>query len=132
MPLIKITQEDLNRMNQPDPGWHLCAIRQIKEAISKKKDSTNYTIECEVIDSAVSKANIGRYCYPLFNSKAMGRIVPFIAAANGISTVEPGEMELDSLIGKQLWIEVVEAVNSENGQLVKRAENFAAAEEVPF
>lgn len=132
MPVINFTQKDLSRLKPPDNGWHLCVVKSLDESASKDKASINYQFECEVLKSEAGDQNIGRYCYPGFNSKALGFMIPFICACLDISLdkFQLGEFEAGKLIEKKVYIKARE--EAFDGKLVKKYTEFASASAVPF
>lgn len=133
MALFKISQDDINRRKSPEKGWHFGIIRKYSEKADKSKTGVNYTFELEILDTAAEKSNVGKFFYKLFSSKAPGFFIPFYAAAMEMKEeeVNAGDVNLDVLIERKLWFEVVEEVDSQNGRINKNTESFQPATAQP-
>lgn len=143
MAKISFTQKDLARMRQPEVGWHQFEITGQSEAAAKAKDSINYTITFEVVQSAVDDTNKGRAMERLFNSKPAAKpfLVGFLAAAWAISEDETvdritelvadnEDLDLEIFVGKKVWNEVVE--EPFEGRMVRKmGDNWLSGEESP-
>lgn len=130
MPVIKISQDDINRSKQPDAGWHLVNVDKFTEADSAKKDSKNWTFELRILRSQSGSGNKDRFCYARFNSKAPGMLIPFVAAATDSEINGETELDLESLISKELWVRVDDDVYE--GKIQKRVNEYATSAKVPF
>lgn len=130
MPVIKITQDDINRSKQPDAGWHLVNVDKFSENDSAKKDSKNWVYDLRILRSQSGTTNKDRFCYARFNSKAPGMIIPFVSAALDQDVDGGTEIDLESLVGKELWVKVEDDVYE--GKIQKRVNEFATAAKVPF
>lgn len=141
MAKISFSKKDLAKMRQPDTGWHLFEITSQSEAPSKAKDSINYTIGFEIVKSAVDDSNEGRYMERLFNSKAPGFMLSFLAAAwdiseddaiEGIATLvkDKEELDLEIFVGKKVWNEVHEEPYEER-MVKKMGDNWLAETSSP-
>ena len=124
MPVINITQKDINRQKPADEGWHLLELTSVSEGTSKDKQSVNFVFEFEVTgDNDPSK---GRYVYQLVNSKAAGMsLIPMGCAILNIKLDEfnPQEIDTDKWIGKKVWGEIVDRVYE--GKIQKNVTNWA-------
>ena len=122
MPIINITQKDINRMQQPEKGWHLAELTSVEEKASKDKASINWNFEFEIKNGGSE----GRFAYAGVNSKApMIVLGPMSSALNNIplNEVQPGNLDTDKLIGKKCWIEIIEEMY--DGKIVKKIKDFA-------
>lgn len=129
MPVIKITDDDINRSKPPREGWHLFKIEKFAEDDSKDKKSKNWVFELVVIEDSEDK---GRYGFGRFNSKAPGMLVStgFLPAALDQPDVSAMEFDPESLYGKELFGLVT--VSTYEGKLQHRTEQFAPASKPPF
>lgn len=103
MPIIKLTQEDINRSRPAEKGWQKAKLIEVKQAASKDKASVNFTFDFETIEGV----NVGRHSYTNANTKAPGiTMLPMEAAYLGcrIDEVEAGDIDTDKWLGKELWI----------------------------
>ena len=133
MPIIKITQDDINKSKQPEAGWFLFRVEKFAEADSHDKKSKNWVYDCEIIqDPSNGGKNVGRHGYARFNSKAPGMLLPFIAACNDIpiDDVKPGDLDTDGFLQKEFWGQIIDDVYE--GKIQKRLQEFAPASKVPF
>jgi hypothetical protein len=150
MPIIKLTQEALARLKEPEQGWSYATITSVRESPSNKKDSTNYWIEF-LCESGPGDAdfNKGRSCVKMLNSKTLGmhslesiyrpaieQFVNLMSAAIRKSPAEigQGEYEMKHLEGKSLWIKITN-VPDQNGNLKAEPNDFLAEQpdgRVPF
>lgn len=132
MPIIKVTQDQINRTKQPDAGWHLMRIEKFTESDSSDKKSKNWSHDCVIIDTPGDKKNIGRYGYTRFNSKAPGFTIPFAAAVLGmpLDQLAGEEYDIADFIGKEFYGNIRDDVYE--GKIQKRLEEFAPASEPPF
>jgi len=138
---LRFTQSDIARMMPPEKGWHLFELKEVREQPSKNKDSINYYLNFEVVESAVSDDNVGRYAERIFNSKGLGFFVPFLAACWDCTTDEAvqriqqisdngEEIDLEALIGSKVWNEVIEEPY-ENRILKRMSDNWAPENSTP-
>ena len=130
MPVVKITQDDINRSKQPDAGWHLMRVEKLTESDSSKKDSKNWTFDCVILRSQAGSHNAGRFGYARFNSKAPGMLIPFISALTDSNDIGPTEVDLNDLVGKEFWGRIDDDVY--DGKIQKRLNEYATASDVPF
>ncbi len=133
MPIIHLSQKDINKSKACDAGWALFQLLSVEEKASKDKNSVNYTFEFECVN-AQNSDNIGRYVYNMVNSKAPGiGMIPMVSALLNIpiDQVTAGDVDSDKLLSKKCWIEVIDEVYE--GKIQKRCSAFAAEiSRVPF
>lgn len=127
MPVLKVTQDDINRQKQVSKGMHMFELKAVKSAPSKDKLSINHTFEFECIDDTTIENgdNKGRYAFNLVSEKAIGMgLIPMVSAFLNIpiDQVEPTEVDTDKLIGSKCWAEIVDEVYE--GRVQKRMQNF--------
>ena len=129
MPIIKITQEDINKSKPLEEGWHLFRIEKFTEEDSKDKKSKNWVFELVCLDKGSQE---GRYGYGRFNSKAPGMLLSsgFVPGAYDKSVDEAIEFELSELVGKELYGKT--HIETYEGKLQRRTEEFATASKPPF
>lgn len=134
MPIIKLTQDDINRAKQPDAGWFRLKLTEVSEKPSKDKKSINYNFDFEIIDApAGAERNVGRHAYTMCNSKAPGiMLMPLCSAIYNIpiDEITPDDVNTDKWIGKTLFGEVTE--ETFEGKIVKRLNTFSPDENPPF
>src|SRR5688572_10101952 len=100
MPVINVTQKDINRMKQADEGWHLLELTAVSEGASKDKQSVNFAFEFEV--QGENDPSKGRYVTARVNSKAPGMIIPMGCAILNLKLdeINPQAIDTDKWIGK--------------------------------
>jgi hypothetical protein len=130
MPIIRITEDDINRSKQPSAGWHLGKIEKFDATESKDKKSTNWVFE--IVITEPDKEDDGRYMYARFNSKAPGMLISSGFLPSALDNPELTAMELnpEELYGKQLFCEVKDSVYE--GRIQKKTDSFAPASRPPF
>jgi hypothetical protein len=99
---INISREDIMKSKIADPGWYNVKVVDVTDNPSKAGDSMNYTIQFLVTGGAYD----GMILYRLFNSKAMGFVVPFLSALGVTVSDKGGEIDLDAAKGKALKVHV--------------------------
>jgi len=132
---IAVTKADLLRGETINPGWYKAEIISFiaKAPKTGAGESMNYvpTFKLPDLDD--------RELPHTFNSKAIGRMGPMIAAVKDmplteiIKGLESGALEFDtdSAIGKKLYIHVVN--ETYEGRLVNKIDNFLSiTSTVPF
>lgn len=132
MPVINVTQKDINRQKQPDKGWHLAVLDSVEEAASKDKNSINWTFEFQIRPGDNNDPSAERYARVLCNSKAVGIVmIPLSCALLDIPTdqFDPMQIDTDKLLGKECYIEVIDELYE--GKIVKKIANFAALSAKP-
>lgn len=98
MPIINITQADLQRTKNLPSGWYgLKVVKIHPPARAAKGDSINYKVTVFVEGAEAD----GKEIDMIFNSKMIGKLGPFINAVNYPAKVNAGNIELDDLQGKQ-------------------------------
>lgn len=131
MPIIKITQSDIDRSKPPSEGWHLGKIEKFSSDKSKDKQSDNWVFDVVITEEGENK---GRYMFGRFNSKAPGMLVSsgFIPGALDQSADSFTELEFnpEELIGKELYGECKKSVYE--GKIQSRTETWATASKPPF
>lgn len=129
MPIIHLSQDDINRSKQPDAGWHHAFLHSVEEGASKDKQSINWTFDFEIDQGD----NAGRHARDNVNSKAVGmRLIPITAALLDIpqDEVKPSDVDTDKLVGKKCWIEVIDRVW--NDKIVKNINSYQPDSKSPF
>lgn len=128
MPIINITQKDIDRQKPPENGWHLAELQNCVEEASKDGKSINYKFEYQVVDGN----SLDRYAYTQANSKAIGMVMlPMISALLDIpiDDVKKDQYDTDKLLKKRCWIEVFE--EPYEGRLIKKIKGFVSANSKP-
>lgn len=138
MAKITFSTTDYARAQPPEKGMHLFEITETSEKISSGKDSTNYYFTFKVIESAVDDKNVDRSIQRVFNSKAPGFLIDFLAAVKDkkidemiAELRESGDsFDTDDLIGEKVWCEVVDEIYE--GRAIRRmSDNWASASSKP-
>ncbi len=127
MPILNISQDDINRQKQCTKGMHMFELKAIKSSPSKDKLSINHMFEFECIDDASIEngANKGRYAFNNVSEKAIGMgLLPMVSAFlnTPIDQIEPTSVDTDKLIGSKCWAEIVDGVYE--GKIKKEMINF--------
>jgi hypothetical protein len=136
MPIIKITQDAINKSKPPQAGWHKMRIEKFVETDSidkkTKKGRKDWVFECPIIESSVDASNVGRYGYARFYSNATGFLLStgFLPALYEKAIDEEFEFNPDELVGKEFWGEIKDDVYE--GKPQKKLENFAPPSSTPF
>lgn len=80
--LIEFSNEDILRGKLVEPAWYRCKIGEIKSALSKAGDSTNYTAELSIIKNSDNGDTefAGVPVAARFNSKAKGFMIGYFSA----------------------------------------------------
>lgn len=118
MPIIKVTQADLEKSKLIDPGYYPATITKVSGLEkSKTGDSLNQVITFR-IDS------VGKEIQHYFSSKAFGMIAPLHKAVFGMDMKE-GEFDTDTLNGKKLDVKVI--TDTYNGSLNNKIDGFLPA-----
>jgi hypothetical protein len=104
MPVINITQADIMKTKNVNPGWYGAKVIKVYSLEpSKAKDSINQKIDIELENSD------GKVITKTYNSKLIGMIAPLIEAAMEKS-VDPGSFDTDLLLNKKVDVKVVPVV----------------------
>lgn len=132
MPIIKITQNAIDKSKPPQSGWHKFRVEKFSEDDSADKKSKNWVFDCPIIESSVSSDNIGRYGFARFNSKAAGMLITsgFLPSLYEKPIDEAFEFNPEELYGKEFWGFIKDDVY--NGKTQKRLEEFAPPSAPPF
>ena len=77
MSKLRLTPEDHLRGKVIPPGWYPVEVVNVEEKPAKSDGSTNWSIECKVIDGELK----GVVLYTNFNEKAPGFAKNFIVAS---------------------------------------------------
>lgn len=128
MPIISLTQEQIDRAKKVDPGYHKVTVVSYEEKANSKKDGTNHFFALKVISG---ESNRDRYINYMASSKALGlSLLPFVAAIEQISVDEvvPGDIDTDKLLGRELVIEVEDEIYKE--ELQPKVKNCLPADAV--
>lgn len=129
MPIINLSQDDINRSKPPDAGWHKSKLVGVEEKPSKDKQSINWNFDFEIQNGSSE----GRHAYTGVNSKAVGIVlIPMVAALNDIPVdqVQPTQIDTEKLIGKVCYIEVTDSTYE--GRIVKKITGFSPDSKPPF
>lgn len=111
MPIIELSNRDINRSKIVTPAWYRIRIDSITESTSSKGDSTNYRVEGTILHNADNgDKEFAEVPTPYwnYNSKAMGFVVPLLRAlgeepvAGRIELRNAEGKEIDAFIGNQL------------------------------
>lgn len=131
MPIIRISQNAIDRAKPPQAGWHKFKIEKFSEDDSADKKSKNWVFDCPIIESAVDPANVGRYGFVRANSKAPGMLVSsgFLPAVYEHPIDEAFEFNPEEMYGKEFWGEITDGVF--NGKTQKNLTAFAPPGEKP-
>jgi hypothetical protein len=118
MPMITITDGDINRGKIVTPAWYLMRIDSVGEKPSKDGGSTNYPVEGTILADAESGSEEFKDVSIEwnFNSKAIGFTVGFLKSL-GVEVV-PGRYRLEDGVGKVLKVYVEN--DTYQGRLVNR------------
>jgi hypothetical protein len=129
MPLLKITQKDVDRTIPVEDGWHLFKVEKFSEDDSKDKKSKNFLFDCVVVSEGTNK---GRYGFARFNSKALGMLISsgFLPAVLDRPISEELEFNPEELYGKEFYGEIKGRVYE--GKIQKEFNMFSPASKVPF
>lgn len=139
MPIIKFTTADILRSKLIDEGWYPAKVTEIQGPIvSTKGDSHNFIVRYTLGDKSPAP---GKIIEEYFNSKAMGKMIPLVAACKGSDTStivdNPAEFNLDTdeILGKELDLKVIR--EQYEGQWNNKAGGYlpkgkAAGVAVPF
>lgn len=140
MPIINVSQSDLDRSKAPEQGWHLAEIMKIEESPSKKKDSINTKVEFVVKKSAPGVGeSTGRFFFTFFNSKGNpAQWLDLFSAVLGKprkaleEEVASGGLQLDTdtLLHKQVWADVQPDIVE--GKIYMKPVNYASDSNPPF
>lgn len=140
MPIINVSQGDLDRSKPPGQGWHLSEIMKIEETPSKKKDSINTRVEFVVKKSAPGvEDSAGRFFSTFFNSKGNpAQWIDLFSAVLGKtrkeleSEVASGGLQLDTdtLLHKQVWADVQPDIVE--GKIYMKPAGYASDSNPPF
>jgi len=131
--MLSISKADLARGIPIAEGWQPFTLTEVSQKSSAKGDSINYYVTHKLKDDPNE-----REITHLFNSKALGRMAPFIAALmnkttqevlNGITTGAL-EFDLESVKGQ----EVLGLVYPDEweGQVRSKIKDWANPDKVPF
>jgi len=144
MPKITITPEDLLKGQLHEPGWFKGEIAWASAKTSSKKDSMNYEFGVTYETGDKRPGYESREIKSQFNSKAIGFMIPFLAALSGMPEKEFRQKALnenkeidiiwdDSLKGQKLQFQIENKPREDNGQLTSKITNYAPFDyKVPF
>ena len=113
MPVINISKADLLSSEVITPGWYKAEILSFQAKTPKSGgDSTNYVPRFRIIKKGGPED--GRELNHTFNSQAIGRMAPFIAAVMEkplkeiTDALDSGNLEFDSdiCVGKKIQIRI--------------------------
>lgn len=132
MPIIKITQDQIDRTKPPADGWHVFRIDKFVSTDSKDKKSTNWVFECIIVKSSVSDENLGRYGFARFNSKAPGMLISsgFLPSVYDRPINEAFEFNPEEMADKEFWGEI--STDIYEGKPQKKMEVFSPVSKTPF
>ena len=136
MPIINFSKADLTSGEIISPGWYKVeVISLITKPPKTGGDSLNYVPRFRIIDK--SKPQYEMELQHTFNTQALGRMAPFLAALmeKSIKTITEElngnslMFNTDDAIGKKLQIYIKN--EPYEGRLVNKVENFAAYDAAP-
>ncbi len=118
MPMIELSDRDMNMGKVIEPGWYTILIESVGEAPSKDGGSTNYPVEGKIVKNAETGSEAFKDVTLMwnFNSKAIGFAVGFLQAF-GVD-VKAGRWELNNAVGK--YLDVFVENGEYNGRIVNR------------
>jgi hypothetical protein len=119
---MKITREDFLKGKLLTPGWYNVLVAEIETGLSKKGDSTNYTIQFKILDDGPFKDCI---VTKTFNEKAPGVAIPFFSAVAG-KEIEP-DKDYDFEQTKNRKIALLVGNDTYNNRMVNAAMDFRPA-----
>lgn len=108
---VKFSAEDMTRNQLMDVDWYTVQIDDVQEGISKKGDSTNYTLLGTILrnasygDTKLQGRKIGgtppnlNLAYWGFNSKVMGQMVGLFRAL-GVEVVPDKPYDVEAVKGR--------------------------------
>lgn len=95
MPVLKITQADIMKTKNLDPGWYGCQVVKVHALITAKSGgSINQKIDCLV------EGTNGKEIQMTFNTALLGKIAPLWEACLG-KKLEEGNFDTDELLNKK-------------------------------
>ncbi len=105
MPVIKFETKDVLKSKVLEDKWYSFEIREIPAAVvNAGGDGFNYKVRFALIDAG-EEMN-GKEIERTFSSKAIGMMIPLVAAARGIPLsdipVEGFQLDTDELVGKKI------------------------------
>lgn len=129
MPVIKISQKDIDKSKAVSAGWHLYEIGQFTENDSRDKGSKNWVFELVCVDNDENK---DRYSAARFNSKAPGIMVSSGFLPSALDTPIDTEMDFnpEELRGKRLYGNT--KAETFEGKIQMKTEEFCPASRPPF
>lgn len=141
MALIKLTPDDIKRGMPWANGWYKAVIESTEITESKDKKSMHYTPTYRITehdDPDTKDRTLGGVGFTNFNSGAMGRIVPLLAALENLTvpefqqkTKEKGlEFDFHSLKGKVVQIKI-EMSDNGSGGLAPKVTGFLPYDDKP-
>lgn len=128
MPILNITQKDIDRQKQCSPGTYKFRLNEVEEKSNRDKDGINYIFDFEVISEG---DNLGRHNFPNISSKLMRMAIPLVAALLSLpeDNLEAGQFNADAWIGKEIWAEIYIEIYENKPQA--RMRNFASGTSKP-
>ena len=116
---LKITREDFLKGKLLTPGWYSVLISEIESGLSKKGDSTNFTVSFKVLDEGPFKDCI---VMKTFNEKAPGVAVPYFSAVAG-KEIEP-DKDYDFEMTKGRKISILVGNDTYNNRMINAVMDF--------
>jgi hypothetical protein len=111
MPIISFTTADILRSKLVDEGWYPAKVTEIQGPVaSKAGDSHNFILRYTLGEKSPAP---GKIIEEYFNSKAMGRMIPLVAACKGqdaSSIIDAGaafQLDTDEIFGKEFDLKVI-------------------------
>lgn len=102
MPIINISTADVKRAQVVDKKWYPLQVSITGPTPNAAKDGVNFVASFTIIDSGdLDGKEILRY----YSSKAIGMIIPLVAAVRGVpveSIKEGFQLDTDELQGKKI------------------------------
>ncbi len=129
MPIIHISQKDIDKGKPISDGWHLFEIETFAESDSKDKGSKNWLFELRCIEKTEDE---GRYGYARFNSKRPGILIQsgFLPSALDTSVEKEINFNPDEILKRTLYGLVTTEIYE--GKPQKKCDSFCPASAPPF
>lgn len=125
MAIIKFSTADILKGKILEEGWRSFQITAVNgPTINDKKDGVNYTVIFTLIDAG---ADLDGKEFPrTFSSKAIGMMIPLVAAIRGVptSSIKPEAFELDTseLLGNK--VDGFVKVDTYEGRMNNKVEEY--------
>ena len=121
---LRITRDDFLKGKLITPGWYTCKVTEVSQETSKKGDSQNFVVTCQILDEGSFK---DCKVVKTFNEKAAGIAVPFFTAVNGGKEIAP-DQEYDFEATRNRVVQVMVTNETYMNRLVNSVADFRAAQ----